>query len=211
MSTEDRQPDEAVDAAADGSDVEAPKSGTVPEATSDESSAEAQDEASAEAPDGAPAEVGGEVAEEAQAHEVAASADEIPAAGEPAEATADGEDVGVPAAPFGEAESPATSVDFGELMETLPGSDPQALSVLFDLSLPVAIELGRTRMAVQDLLSLGRGSVVQLDRLAGEPVDVFVGDRRFAEGEVVVLGEQFGVRITRIIAGAIASTVAAAP
>ena len=63
----------------------------------------------------------------------------------------------------------------------------------------MAIELGRTRMSVQDVLALGRGSVIQLDRLAGEPIDVFVGDRRFAEGEVVVVGEQFGVRITRII------------
>lgn len=73
------------------------------------------------------------------------------------------------------------------------------LSLLMDLSLPVAIELGRTRMTIQEVLSLGRGSVVELDRLAGEPVDVFVADRRFAEGEVVVVGEQFGVRITRIL------------
>jgi flagellar motor switch protein FliN len=68
-----------------------------------------------------------------------------------------------------------------------------------DLSLPVSIELGRTTMTVQELLKLGRGAVVQLDRLAGEPVDIYVGSRRFAEGEVVVLGEHFGVRITRII------------
>lgn len=80
--------------------------------------------------------------------------------------------------------------------------DPGAasLTALYDLSLPVSIELGRTRMAVRDILALGRGSVVELDRLAGEPVDVYVADRRFAKGEVVVLGEQFGVRITRILA-----------
>ena len=71
--------------------------------------------------------------------------------------------------------------------------------MLYDLTMPVAIELGRTRMSVQEILGLGRGSVIQLDRLAGEPMDVFVGDRRFAEGEVVVVGEQFGVRITRIL------------
>ena len=70
--------------------------------------------------------------------------------------------------------------------------------MLLDLTLPVAIELGRTNMTVQEILRLGRGSVVQLDRLAGEPIDIYVGDRRFAEGEVVVLGEHFGVRITRI-------------
>jgi flagellar motor switch protein FliN len=54
-------------------------------------------------------------------------------------------------------------------------------------------------MSVQEILQLGRGSVVQLDRLAGEPIDIYVGDRRFAEGEVVVLGENFGVRVTRIL------------
>ena len=101
---------------------------------------------------------------------------------------------------------------FDELPEptTVPSGEPGALSLLFDLTVPVAIELGRTRMSVQDLLGLGRGSVIQLDRLAGEPVDVFVGDRRFAEGEVVVVGEQFGVRITRIIAPPIKSTGEAA-
>lgn len=78
-------------------------------------------------------------------------------------------------------------------------ADPGALSMLYDLTMPVAIELGRTRMSVQEILAIGRGSVIQLDRLAGEPIDVFVGDRRFAEGEVVVVGEQFGVRITRIL------------
>lgn len=75
-----------------------------------------------------------------------------------------------------------------------------ALSSLMSLSLPVIIELGRTRMTLHEITELGRGSVVQLERLVGEPVDVIVGDRSFAEGEVVVLGEQFGVRITRIIA-----------
>ena len=74
------------------------------------------------------------------------------------------------------------------------------LSMLLDLTLPVSIELGRTTMTVQEILRLGRGSVVQLDRLAGEPIDIYVGDRRFAEGEVVVLADYFGVRITRIIA-----------
>lgn len=75
-----------------------------------------------------------------------------------------------------------------------------SLTALYDLTLPVSIELGRTRMAVRDILALGRGSVVELDRLAGEPVDVYVANRCFAKGEVVVLGEQFGVRITRILA-----------
>ncbi|MDH5588463.1 MAG: flagellar motor switch protein FliN [Gemmatimonadota bacterium] len=94
----------------------------------------------------------------------------------------------------------AAAADFDELAAGMAaGGDPSALSLLYDLQMPVAIELGRTRMSVQEILALGRGSVIQLERLAGEPVDVFVGDRRFAEGEVVVVGEQFGIRITRIV------------
>jgi flagellar motor switch protein FliN/FliY len=94
----------------------------------------------------------------------------------------------------------ATGIDFDELGQAIMGESEVPLSLLMDLTLPISIELGRTTMAVQEILRLGRGSVVQLDRLAGEPIDIFIGDRRFAEGEVVVLGEHFGVRITRILA-----------
>jgi flagellar motor switch protein FliN/FliY len=88
---------------------------------------------------------------------------------------------------------------FDELAQATSEGSEVPLSMLLDLTLPVSIELGRTSMTVQEVLRLGRGSVVQLDRLAGEPIDIYVGDRRFAEGEVVVLGEHFGIRITRII------------
>ena len=90
--------------------------------------------------------------------------------------------------------------NFEEITAALSGGGEVPISLLLDLTLPVSIELGRTSMTVQEVLRLGRGSVVQLDRLAGEPIDIFVGDRRFAEGEVVVLGEHFGVRIPRILA-----------
>ena len=73
-----------------------------------------------------------------------------------------------------------------------------SLAAVMQLEVPVSIELGRTRMAVEDVLALGRGSVVQLDRLVGQPVEVFVSDKPFATGEVVVMGEKFGVRIIRI-------------
>ncbi|MGQ0766208.1 MAG: flagellar motor switch protein FliN [Gemmatimonadota bacterium] len=99
---------------------------------------------------------------------------------------------------------------FEELQEALAGGGEVPFGLLLDLTLPVSIELGRTTMTVQDVLKLGRGSVVQLERLAGEPIDVFVGDRRFAEGEVVVLGDNFGVRITRIIARKTGAAEAAA-
>jgi len=89
---------------------------------------------------------------------------------------------------------------FEELVAT-PGGVGADLPIkaLYDLNLPITIELGRTTLTIQEVLQLGRGSVIELDRLAGEPVDIFVGDRRFAEGEVVVLGENFGVRITRLV------------
>ena len=91
--------------------------------------------------------------------------------------------------------------DFAELGASgvQDGGTEVPLSMLLDLTLSVCIELGRTSMTVQEILRLGRGSVIQLDRLAGEPIDVYVSDRKFAEGEVVVLGEHFGIRITRIM------------
>ncbi len=97
------------------------------------------------------------------------------------------------------AEPAARAPQFTEFEQTMMSSSEVPIGMLLDLSLPISIELGRTTMTVQELLRLGRGSVIQLDRLAGEPIDIYVGDRRFAEGEVVVLGEHFGVRITRIV------------
>ena len=76
-----------------------------------------------------------------------------------------------------------------------------AFDALLDIAMPVAIEIGRASMTVQEILQLGIGSVVQLDRIVGEPVDIYVSDRKFAQGEVVVVGEHFGVRITRVLGG----------
>lgn len=78
------------------------------------------------------------------------------------------------------------------------GAETASMDVVMSLEVPVTIELGRTQMAVEDVLSLGRGSVIQLDRLVGQPIEVFVSGRPFATGEVVVVGEKFGVRILRI-------------
>lgn len=81
---------------------------------------------------------------------------------------------------------------------TLTGT-PAGIDSLLDMTLPVTVEFGRTTMTIQEVLDLGPGSVVQLERLVGEPVDIYVSDRRLAEGEIVVVGEQFGVRITRLL------------
>ncbi len=75
----------------------------------------------------------------------------------------------------------------------------QPLSLLHDVKLHVKIELGRTRMFVEDVLRLSDGSVVELDRLAGDPVDVFVNDRLIARGEVLVLNDNFCIRVSEII------------
>ncbi|MDM7917523.1 MAG: flagellar motor switch protein FliN [Candidatus Eisenbacteria bacterium] len=76
------------------------------------------------------------------------------------------------------------------------------LASLLDISIPVVIEIGRTEMTVQDLLQLSAGSVIPLERMVGEPVDVYVSDRKLAQGEVVVVGDRFGVRLTRLLGGA---------
>lgn len=76
---------------------------------------------------------------------------------------------------------------------------PSPLDTLLEVSMPVVIEIGRASLTVQEVLQLGVGSVIQLDRIVGEPVDVYVSDRRLAQGEVVVVGEHFGVRVTRLL------------
>jgi flagellar motor switch protein FliN/FliY len=73
------------------------------------------------------------------------------------------------------------------------------LELLLDVPLELSVELGRTRMSIQDLLSLGPGSVVELDKIAGEPLDILVNNRLVARGEVVVVNDKFGVRITDIV------------
>ncbi len=76
-----------------------------------------------------------------------------------------------------------------------------SVDMLRDVDLNVRIELGRSRMLIEDVLKLGEGSVVELDKLAGDPVDVFVNERLVARGEVLVLNDNFCVRINEIVAG----------
>lgn len=77
---------------------------------------------------------------------------------------------------------------------------PQAnLEMLMDVPLRISVELGRTRMSLRQTLDLVQGSVIELDRLAGDPVDVYVNERLLAKGEVVVVDDKFAVRITEII------------
>jgi len=73
------------------------------------------------------------------------------------------------------------------------------LSLLLDVPLQVTVELGRTRMTVESLLRLSQGSVVELNRVAGEPLDIYVNNKLMARGEAVVVKEKFGVRITDVM------------
>jgi flagellar motor switch protein FliN len=80
------------------------------------------------------------------------------------------------------------------------GASATSLDLLSDVDLHVTIELGRTQMLVEDVLKLGEGSVVELDKLAGDPVDVYVNQRLVARGEVLVLNDNFCIRISEILA-----------
>jgi flagellar motor switch protein FliN/FliY len=77
--------------------------------------------------------------------------------------------------------------------------DGRRLDMLLDVPLEVNVELGRTRMTIQDLLQLGPGSVIELDKVAGEALDILVNGRLVARGEAVVVNDKFGVRITDIV------------
>lgn len=85
---------------------------------------------------------------------------------------------------------------------SLPDLDDTGLELLLDIPLEVSVELGRVRMVVKDVIELGSGSIVEIDKAAGEPVDVLVNGRLVARGEVVVIEDNFGVRITEILSPA---------
>ena len=85
--------------------------------------------------------------------------------------------------------------------EGLPGTDVK-LDVVLDIPVNISMEIGRTKISIRNLLQLNQGSVVELDRLAGEPMDVLVNGTLIARGEVVVVNEKFGIRLTDIISPA---------
>lgn len=80
-----------------------------------------------------------------------------------------------------------------------PSADEASLDIIMDIPLEVSVELGRVKMQVRDVVELGAGSIVEIDKAAGEPVDVLVNGRLVARGEVVVIDDNFGVRITEIL------------
>ncbi len=107
------------------------------------------------------------------------SSEPLPESGEKAPA---GSEDGVDAGSGGEEATPSRSLDF-----------------ILDIPLELTVELGRNRMLISDLLQLGQGSVVELSKLVGEPMEILVNQKLVARGEVVVVNEKFGIRLTDII------------
>jgi len=96
-----------------------------------------------------------------------------------------------------------SAAEFPNLGEQKPqrssGGDEVKLDVILDVPVTVSLEIGRTRINIRNLLQLNQGSVVELDRFAGEPMDVLVNGTLIAHGEVVVVNDKFGIRLTDII------------
>jgi flagellar motor switch protein FliN len=110
-------------------------------------------------------------------------------------------------------ESPAAPVDVdfsvdaaGGLLDAVPDAAPASadadLARLHNVPVELAVEIGRTRMTIGDTLGLGPGSIITLNRMAGEPVDLLVNGRPIARGEVVVIDEEFGLRVTEVVGSA---------
>jgi len=97
-----------------------------------------------------------------------------------------------------QATDPKSATEGANLEEDL-AARIKKLELILDIPLKVSVELGRTKLLVNDLLQLGQGSVIELNKLAGDPLEVLVNDKLIARGEVVVVNEKFGIRLTDII------------
>ncbi len=102
--------------------------------------------------------------------------------------------------PQGQNSPPPQGARFEELKADKGAAGAQRdMGFLLDIPLEITVELGRTRMLIKDLLQLGQGSVIELEKIAGEPMEILVNNKLVARGEVVVVNEKFGVRLTDII------------
>ena len=101
-------------------------------------------------------------------------------------------------------ESTARAAEFSDLQDQGPSDSMRDvnLEVILDVPVTLSMEVGRTRIPIRNLLQLNQGSVVELDRAAGEPLDVFVNGTLVAHGEVVVVNDKFGIRLTDVISPA---------
>jgi len=101
------------------------------------------------------------------------------------------------------AETPTVRpIEFDPLQRRTPGSERAGIDLLLDVKLPIAVELGRTEVDVKTILEFGPGSIIELDKLASEPVDLLVNGVLVARGEVVVVDDSFGIRLTSLVSPA---------
>jgi flagellar motor switch protein FliN/FliY len=117
------------------------------------------------------------------------------AAGAPADNTA-AADAGSDEA---KAKQDVKKAEFRPLGASAGGGEKPGMDLLLDVTLPVSVELGRTTMTIKEVLSMSPGTVVELDRAAGEPVDVLISGKVIGKGDVVVVEEKFGVRISELV------------
>ena len=136
-------------------------------------------------------------AEDATAMAEQAAAPAAPAAAAPAAAPAPAP-AAAPSAAASAAAAPAAASVFKPLAGATSGQGTD-IDLIMDVPVQLTVELGRTRLTIKNLLQLGQGSVVELDGLAGEPMDIFVNGYLIAQGEVVVVEEKYGIRLTDII------------
>lgn len=106
-----------------------------------------------------------------------------------------------PAPPAAKAvKRPVKKLEFSSFDESDKTTEaPKNLDFILDIPLTISVELGRTKMLINDMLQLGQGSVIELSKLAGEPLDIYVNGKLMARGEVVLVNDKFGVRLTDII------------
>ena len=96
-------------------------------------------------------------------------------------------------------EKQLAAAEGGAKLTAVASNDDVSLDFVLDIPLRVSVELGRTKILVQDLLKLHKGSVIELTKLAGEPLEILINDRIMAKGEVIVVNEKFGVRLTDVV------------
>lgn len=102
----------------------------------------------------------------------------------------------------GTADLPKAEFDEFDGGRVAPGDEQRNLEVILDIPVTISMEVGRTRISIRNLLQLNQGSIIELDRLAGEPLDVMVNGTLVAHGEVVVVNEKYGIRLTDVISAA---------
>lgn len=139
------------------------------------------------------------LAEQGEQEAAAKPATDASATQQPAAEGAAAPSVGEPKTNYARADFQELEADDGA---AAPGGDEANLDVILDIPVTLSMEIGRTKISIRNLLKLNQGSVVELDRLAGEPMDVLVNNCLIAHGEVVVVNDKFGIRLTDVISAA---------